>query len=111
MRIQTMKFLVAALAIICCSCALPSSQSCNEPDGRCTIDQFTATDRPLVDKAWAEYVARGGKIVRAQARASLTRRNGSVYVFHEFIPRFPGGHFGVLIDEASGRIVEYWPGA
>ena len=75
-------------------------------DGRATAAQYQG----LVDRAWNEYVQRGGKIARSGAVVSVTDEGSRIRVFHQFVPASPGGFFVVEFDSSSRDIVRYFPG-
>ena len=64
-------------------------------------------DQPFVDIAWAEFVRRGGSMPRESTTVRVQRSGGSVFVEFEFLPRAPGGHFEVTIQESSRRVVGF----
>lgn len=67
-------------------------------------------DQPYVDLAWTEFLRRGGSMPRESTTVSVRRSRGNVFVEFEFLPRAPGGHFEVTIEEGSREVVGFEKG-
>jgi hypothetical protein len=83
---------------------------CPSASPSCFDSTGVVGSRLLVDRAWDEYVRRGGRIVRTEAVATVSQEGGRIRVFHQFVPAAPGGHFAVEFDAISGELVRYSPG-